>query len=287
MPFLPRLTGYLTADAHFIQTATSFQLSTEIDIKKLTYEQQPIGDIGIGATWLPGDKYTHYLNAYFSSNEKNVLNIDGTLKQKDGKDSITVTTDFEHFPLILVNAFIPDQMVTLGGDIDGSILISGYTDKPIMNGNLALDSVSVFAQQANARYWFDNRPLEIRNNQLLFNKFAIYTTSKNPFTIDGKVDFQDLTRPIASLNLLAQNYTLLDAPKTKESLIYGKIFVDLKATVKGPLDALNMRGNMTLLGNTDVTYVLTDSPLTVSDRLGDLVTFVNFNDTVPLDQAAP
>ena len=40
-----------------------------------------------------------------------------------------------------------------------------------------------------------------------------------------------------------------------------------------------MRGNLNLLGNTDVSYVLTDSPLTVQDRLGSLVTFTSFSDT--------
>ena len=85
--------------------------------------------------------------------------------------------------------------------------------------------------------------------------------------------------PGVNLKLLAENYTLLDAPRTRESLIYGKVFVDLNATVRGPLDALTMRGNMNLLGNTDVTYVLTDSPLTVEDRLEGLVTFTSFADT--------
>ena len=53
----------------------------------------------------------------------------------------------------------------------------------------------------------------------------------------------------------------------------------MNAAIRGPLDALNMRGNMNLLGNTDVTYVLTDSPLTVEDRLSGLVTFTSFTDT--------
>ena len=61
--------------------------------------------------------------------------------------------------------------------------------------------------------------------------------------------------------------------------MYGKVFVDLAAMIRGPLDALTMRGNMNLLGNTNVTYVLTDSPLTVEDRLDELVTFTSFNDT--------
>lgn len=60
--------------------------------------------------------------------------------------------------------------------------------------------------------------------------------------------------------MLAENYMLLNAPRTKESLVYGKVFVDFNATLRGPVDALVMRGNMNLLGNTDVTYVLMDSP---------------------------
>ena len=55
--------------------------------------------------------------------------------------------------------------------------------------------------------------------------------------------------------------------------------VDFDATLRGPIDALMMRGNMNILGKTDFTYVMKDSPLTVNDRLGDMVTFVNFNDT--------
>lgn len=62
-------------------------------------------------------------------------------------------------------------------------------------------------------------------------------------------------------------------------MVYGKMYVDFDATLRGPIDALMMRGNMNILGKTDFTYVMKDSPLTVNDRLGDMVTFVNFNDT--------
>ena len=58
---------------------------------------------------------------------------------------------------------------------------------------------------------FDNRPVQINNNRLLFDKFAIYTTSKNPFTIDGYVDFRDMSRPMANLNTVS--YTHLDVYK--------------------------------------------------------------------------
>ncbi|MCD8183341.1 MAG: translocation/assembly module TamB [Bacteroides sp.] len=279
LPYMPRLSGLFSAEAQYIQTPTSLQVSAEANIDKLTYERQPVGNIGLGATWLPGDKEKHYLNTYFSYDKQEVMTADGVLMQTNGKDSLDITTTLEHFPMKIANAFIPDQMVTFTGDLDGDMHIYGEMDKPRMRGEIKLDSVSVYARQAGARYWFDNRPVQIKDNELLFNKFSIYTTSRNPFRIDGNVNFRNLDRPTANLTLRANNYTLLDAPRTRESLVYGKVFVDLNATVRGPLDALVMRGNMNLLGNTDVTYVLTDSPLTVEDRLDGLVTFTSFTDT--------
>ena len=41
-----------------------------------------------------------------------------------------------------------------------------------------------------------------------------------------------------------------------------------------------MRGDLQLLGGTNITYVLKDSPLTVQDRMSDMVTFTSFTDTL-------
>ena len=280
LPYFPEITGLFSLEAHYIQTEKDLQLSAEASVDELTYERQRIGDVALGATWLPGEQGKQYLNAYLNHDQAEVLVADGKLvPTRTGKDSLEVNTTLEHFPLRVANVFIPDQMVTLSGDMDGNLNITGSTEQPLINGELVLDTVAVLSRQYGARFMFDNRPVQIKNNRLEFDKFAIYTTSKNPFTIDGYVDFRDMSRPMANLNMLAQNYTLLDAKRTRESLVYGKVFADFRATVKGPLDGLNMRGNVSLLGNTDVSYVLTDSPLTVQDRLGSLVTFTSFSDT--------
>jgi hypothetical protein len=280
LPYFPEITGLFSAEAHYVQTEKDLQLSAELSIDELTYERQRIGDVTLGATWLPGEQGKQYLNAYLNHDQVEVLLADGKLiPTGTGKDSLEVNTELDHFPLRVANVFVPDQMVTLSGDLDGNLKITGSTEQPLINGELSLDSVAVLSRQYGARFMFDNRPVQINNNRLLFDKFAIYTTSKNPFTIDGYVDFRDMSRPMANLNMLAQNYTLLDAKRTRESLVYGKVFADFRATVKGPLDGLNMRGDISLLGNTDVSYILTDSPLTVQDRLGSLVTFTSFSDT--------
>ena len=50
--------------------------------------------------------------------------------------------------------------------------------------------------------------------------------------------------------------------------------------------ALTMRGDLQLLGGTNITYVLKDSPLTVQDRMSDMVTFTSFTDTLPSAHAS-
>ena len=92
-----------------------------------------------------------------------------------------------------------------------------------------------------------------------------------------------MERTAVNLKMHAENYELLNAPRTKRAMVYGKMYVDFNATLRGPVEELVMRGNMNILGKTNVTYVLKDSPLTVNDRLGDMVTFVNFNDTTSVE----
>lgn len=283
MPYMPRLTGLLSVEAHYIQDEKALQVSAEANVRQLTYEKQPVGDLGMGVTWLPDAQKNHYFNAYMTVDGQEALLVDGKMEPDARLEALG---SLQHFPLRIANAFVPDQMMALGGDLDGEIQVEGTLDQPLVNGELVLDSVSVYARQVGARYWFDNRPVQIKDNRLLFDKFAIYTTSPNPFTVHGNVDFRDLSVPKAHLELKARNYTLLDAPRTRESLVYGKVFVDLNATLRGRLDALVMRGNMNLLGNTNVTYVLTDSPLTVEDRLDGLVSFTSFADTAQVDSVS-
>lgn len=283
LPYLPRLTGLFTVEANYMQTPASLQLAAEADIDSLTYEGQMVGDLGAGVTWLPVSENSHYLSAYLACDDRPVATVDGALGSTANPNSLALDAAIERLPLDVINAFVPDGMLKLKGFLNGELSLQGTTAKPDLQGSISLDTASVFIRQMGARYYFDGRPVRIADNNLTFDKFSIYTTSRNPFVIDGTVSFADLSRPSADLTLRATNYNLLDAPHTRESLVYGKVFVDINAAVRGPLAALTMRGNMNLLGNTNVTYVLTDSPLTVEDRLSGLVTFTSFSDSVAAD----
>ena len=158
--------------------------------------------------------------------------------------------------------------------------LGSATSAPAVNGYVRMDSSAVYVTAVGSSFRFDKQDIKIKNNLISFDKYNIYASGINPFVVDGTIDIHNLSRMTANLKLTAHDMQLLNVKRNKESMVYGKLLVNLNSTVKGPLDALIMRGDLQLLGGTNVTYVMQESPLTAQDRLADLVTFTDFSDTL-------
>ena len=77
----------------------------------------------------------------------------------------------------------------------------------------------------------------------------------------------------------ARNFLLINSKQESKSVAFGKAFVNFFARLQGPLEEMKMRGRLDVLGNTDMTYILLDSPLSTDNRLNELVKFTDFNDS--------
>ena len=76
----------------------------------------------------------------------------------------------------------------------------------------------------------------------------------------------------------ASNFLVIDAKESAQSEAYGKAFVKYYRFVEWSLDNLSMRGKVDVLGASDLTYVLRDSPISTDDKLEGLVKFTDFTD---------
>ena len=70
-------------------------------------------------------------------------------------------------------------------------------------------------------------------------------------------------------------------------MVFGNVFIDLDATIKGKNGLIILKGNMDILENTNVTYVMTDTPLQVEDQFNGLVEFTNFTEPQDEEQETP
>ncbi|MGL4326921.1 MAG: translocation/assembly module TamB domain-containing protein, partial [Tannerellaceae bacterium] len=135
----------------------------------------------------------------------------------------------------------------------------------------------------NTTFALDSQNIAIENSVVHFNKFSLIPPNKNLMTMDGTINLENLENILTDLSIKATNFQVIDVSQKASSMIFGKAYVDLNTTIKGSLSALMIRGNMTLLGNTDVTYVMQNSPLQVNDKTAQLVQFVSFRDTSEVD----
>jgi hypothetical protein len=281
LPYMPDMEGFLGASIHYIDNDEQLSFSGELSVDDFKYENTQLGSWEMSGVYLPDGSGKHYVDGSILRNGEQIMALNGSYQEHENEDGyLDADMDLEHFPLEALNPFVPENLVELTGDMDGCLVVKGKTTSPLVNGDLKLDSVAMFMPDLSARFHFDNEPVKVVDSKLLFSDFDIYTQGKNPFTINGTVDVSNLDRMTCDLRMKATNFELLNAPRTQRAMLYGKMYVDFNAFLTGPIDEMVMRGSMNVLGNTNFTYVLKDSPIEVTDRLGELVTFVNFADTV-------
>ena len=286
LPYLPDVEGWLGGSVHYVDSEGQMMLSADVNLDNFVYEKSPLGNWTMSGAYLPDANNAHHVDGFITYNDQEIIYMNGVYQADEtGQENITGELELQHFPLRVINPFIPEKMVGFTGDIDGTLSMSGSPMKPVLNGGLQLDSVLMIMPDMSVGFRFDNKQVKMQDSKMVFDKFNIYTRGETPFVVNGSVDFSDMEKMMVDLRMKTNNYELMNAPKNRKATMYGKIYVDVDATLNGPVDELRMRGNMNVLGKTDFTYVLKDSPLMVNDRLGDMVEFVNFNDTVTVEDS--
>ena len=279
IPYAPRISGFLKGDTHMMRTEEALSLSSELEVNNMAYEKAPLGNIGLSLIYMPDDDGTHAVDAMIMQNRKEVASLSGSYNGNSEQEALDVDLGLLSFPLSMANGFISDQLATLSGYANGNISLTGSTDKPEINGKVLLDSVNIKSKEYSLALRINKDSIEIQNNMLNLDKIDLYGSNSNPLTVDGSINLKELDNIRLDLSMLARNFELINASKTKDAAAYGRVLVDLNTTLKGDMNDISMRGQLNVLGSTDVTYVLKDSPLTVEDRLSDLVTFTDFSDT--------
>lgn len=285
LPYLPQLTGMLNGDFHITDDHEKKQLSAMASIQAtdLTYEGLALGNIGADVVYLPKIGGEHHASAFIDANGLEVLSCNGTYYDHDG-GFFEGDAQLHDFPLQMLNGFMAGTDVALKGIAGGDLSVKGTFDEPVINGALDLDSAHIYSDVYGFDFRTDERELELQDSRLLFEDYNLYSTGEEPLVLNGTFDMSNFEQMRMDFRLKARNFELINTQKKKQSMVYGKVYSNFNGTVKGTVDNLSVRGNLEVLERTDMTYILKDSPLTVEDRLSDLVEFADFSDSTATTQ---
>lgn len=285
LPYMPKLSGMLSGDVHVTDDRQHKQLSAmaSLTADNFKFEDMPLGNVGIDAVYLPKKGGEHHASAFISSNGEEVLACNGTYFDRDG-GTFEGDAQLHDFPLQMLNGFMAGTDVALKGIAGGDLRVNGSLDKPVINGSLDLDSAHIYSDVYGFDLRTDERALDIKDSRIIFSDYRLFSTGKEPMVLNGTFDMSDFERMRMDFAMRAKNFELINTRKKAQSMLFGKVYANYVGTLKGTTDNLSLRGKLEVLDRTDVTYILKDSPLSVDDRLHDLVQFTNFKDSTQTAQ---
>ncbi len=217
-----------------------------------------------------------------------VITAVGKLNDSTAVNPFMLDFSMIHFPLRIVNPFLPPGMASLSGMLNGEMDVTGTLASPTFNGYLDFDSAAVMVDMIGTAFSFSENKIPVDSNVVTFDNYTISAKNENPLYINGLVDMKNLMSPMIDLSMKARNMMIIDSKKKKSVDVYGKAYIDLDGSVKGNLDFMRVNARLDLLEGSNVTYVVntvTDGLSTLGTTDDDMVRFVQFADTAAVTLA--
>lgn len=277
IPYFPAMEGAVASNFLLSSNKEGLSTSGSFGIGEFLYEQQRIGDLKVVVNYVTGaDKKQTLLTSLLIDNQEAAI-LEGDLGS-DGEMRISLP----NFPLNTLNPFIPPGMAELNGRLRGSLTMRQQGAMPIINGSFAFEKTEMNLLPISTTFSLDSQRVVIEQSRLRFADYKLYSGKNPPLRLNGSVDFRNTDYIFSDLRVDGNNFQLLDAPRLKGAMVYGKAFIDLTTQIQGTPQKMAIRGSLNLLNQTDLTYVMQDLGVSVSNKTDELVRFVSFADTAAL-----
>ena len=287
LPSAPPVDGILGSDLALRLGADTLGMQGRVSVAGLSYDRQRFGDVALAARYAQGTG--QQAEARLSLDSIEVLAASARYRKAD-ENPLTASLDIPGLPLQRLNLFLPEELLQLSGKLSAKIRATGSPQKPILDGGLQFAGTQLRVPMIGTAFTLADDTLRFDRSRLLFDRYAILAPNRKPLTINGEIDLADFARMSADLTLRAADFQFVNVPRKEQTTVYGQAYLDLNTSVKGPFDELAVRGNVALLGGTDINYVMQSSPMEVKEQSQNVVSFVSFRNLdaqEPLEELPP
>lgn len=279
-PYAPPMKGDLSADMRFSLDSAAINGSGNVSLRDFTYGKKRVGTLDVGIDLTTRKNGLIYAVTSLTVDGDSVMKANGVLNDSTAVSPFLLDMDLTRFPLSVANPFLQGS-ATLGGYLTGKMDVTGSLSAPRFDGYLTFDSATAKISMLGTTFRFSDEKIPVDSNMVTFKNYHIYGVNENPLTIDGAVDMRRLSDIGIDLSLNAREWQVVGSEKKKGADVYGKAYLSLDATAKGTLNFLKVDASVTVLPQTNVTYIIPDATSQLTSRSNsDMVKFVNFADTI-------
>lgn len=286
-PYAPPIKGSVSGDISVFHRGDTINGNANVRLSDFFYGKGRVGDFRVLADIETQPRGYIRAKGGVDVNDNRVVTVSGHINDTTAAEPFMLDMRVDSMPLAVANPFLSDAGLKLSGLLDGNMKVTGEMTSPTFNGYVSFDSASVKVNMLGTEYALSDNKIAVDSGIIVFDKFNIKGVNENPLVVDGTVNMHNISNPAIDLALNAKNMQIIGSDRARGGAeVFGKAFVDFNATARGNMELMKINADVNVLRNTNATYILTDATQTLSSRSqSDIVKFVNFADTLQVEQA--
>ncbi len=246
--------------------------TSDLAIQNLSVHKDTLGNNSLKINNTEQDRFSADVTITGRGNDIS-LNGDYFVKEAN-KSNFIFNLDIKRVELSTIVGASSGAIKNASGSVNGKFVLSGTLDKPNINGNLAFDKAALSPAMLNTYYYVDGQKLEVDNDGVNFDHFAILDSAKNTLILDGNVNTGDYKHYAFDVSINAKNFQALNNTKRDNKLYFGRLFLDASVNLKGTDLQPIADGTLHITNKTQLTVVLPQEEPGVEERQG-VVRFVD------------
>ena len=245
-------------------------------VDSLAVDSVWVGDVSLRCGWSPerkavGTKITIYRDS------AEVATAGGIVSP--GTDSLRLRFNVKEFPLATAQMMLDDYLDKLTGTVSSKIDVTGKISEPEVKGYIYLEKVLARVKANNASYRVTDSIL-FTPTSMIIKDAKIVDDYGRVAKLECNVQHNNFKNPKYLATLTLNDFILLNNPKNKDEMVYGKLTADGKIRVAGDADGASIRGNVSTGESAVMTVVLPESASSATQY--STIVFVSHEDTMEM-----
>lgn len=268
--------GTLNATATINEVTPALKVTGDVNITQLTVMGDTLGDLHA----LVNSKENDGLDTKVTlKGQGNDIALNGTyyLKPYNGND-LDMTLDVTALAVHSFETIAQNQIRNSTGYVRGKLDIKGAIATPTITGELRTDKLITTVSQLNARYQMPSEKIVFTKDKISLDHFTIGDSSNNKAVIAGDINIADYSDMQLDMTFKANNWRAIHSTAKDNKVFYGDLMLTTNLTIKGPMAAPNVDGDLKIQKGTNFTIVTPESNPELQSTKG-IVVFRNMKDT--------
>ena len=263
------LQGVINGNAIITDALKNPVFTSDLHIDNIVYKQDTIGNLAIQVNNQQANAFAANVSLLGNNTD---MRLNGMYYTGEGRMDLKL--NLNQVNLALVKPFAAGQLNDIKGYLKGNVNIAGTTAQPAVNGDIHFENASITPTISGETFKLPNEAIAIDSKGIHFNQFTLLDSANNKAVVTGDILTADFKNYTFNVDLNAQNFTLVNAPKTTNQLFYGKLNIDTRIKMRGDMNAPTADAYLRINKETNFAMVLPSTNPEIVSREG-VVKFVD------------